>query len=125
MPMLINSLNKYLQKRFGCRVYKISIDGGFSCPNRDGTKGVDGCIFCDERGSSSRVQEETLQDEYLDEVILTSESPNLPNDHSAGRVAEYWADRPGIGPSALLAAYVSDCRMQSATHQSPATPPVY
>ncbi len=50
------SYNDYLQKKFGCRVYKVSIDAGFSCPNRDGTKGVHGCIFCDERGSSSRTQ---------------------------------------------------------------------
>jgi radical SAM protein (TIGR01212 family) len=48
------SYNSYLQKKFGCRVYKISIDGGFTCPNRDGSKGVSGCIFCDERGSSAR-----------------------------------------------------------------------
>ncbi len=48
------SLNQHLQSRFGCRVYKISIDAGFSCPNRDGAKSSLGCIFCDETGSSSR-----------------------------------------------------------------------
>lgn len=48
------SYNDYLQKKFGCRVYKVSIDAGFTCPNRDGSKGIHGCIFCDERGSSSR-----------------------------------------------------------------------
>jgi len=48
------SYNSYLQKKFGCRVYKVSIDAGFTCPNRDGTKGVGGCIFCDEKGASSR-----------------------------------------------------------------------
>lgn len=46
--------NQYLKERFGCRVYKVSIDGGFTCPNRDGVKGVGGCTFCDETGSSSR-----------------------------------------------------------------------
>ena len=48
------SYNDFLQKKFGCRVYKVSIDAGFTCPNRDGSKGLHGCIFCDERGSSSR-----------------------------------------------------------------------
>lgn len=49
-----NSYHDSLQKKFGCRVYKVSIDAGFTCPNRDGTKGLGGCIFCDEKGSSSR-----------------------------------------------------------------------
>ncbi len=40
----------YLQK-FGCKVYKLSLSGGFTCPNRDGTKGVGGCSFCSDRGS--------------------------------------------------------------------------
>jgi uncharacterized protein len=48
------SYNQHLQALFGCRVYKVSIDGGFTCPNRDGTKGSGGCTFCDDTGSSSR-----------------------------------------------------------------------
>ncbi len=42
----------YLRKRFGCRVQKISVDAGFSCPNRDGTLSSGGCIYCDNRGFS-------------------------------------------------------------------------
>ena len=45
------SLNKYLRRSFGCKVYKLALDGGFSCPNRDGTLGTGGCIFCSGRGS--------------------------------------------------------------------------
>ncbi len=45
------SLNSYVQKRFGMKLYKLSLDGGFSCPNRDGTVGSGGCIFCSGRGS--------------------------------------------------------------------------
>lgn len=45
------SFNKYLRKRFGCKVYKISINGGFTCPNRNGTLGTGGCIFCSAGGS--------------------------------------------------------------------------
>ena len=44
-------LNSYLKERFGCKVYKIAIDGGFTCPNRDGTIGYGGCTFCSEGGS--------------------------------------------------------------------------
>lgn len=40
------SLNSYLKERFGCKVYKLALDGGFTCPNRDGTLGTGGCIFC-------------------------------------------------------------------------------
>jgi uncharacterized protein len=46
--------NHALREQFGCRVYKVSIDAGFTCPNIDGTKGFGGCTFCDETGSSSR-----------------------------------------------------------------------
>lgn len=45
------SFNRYLRERFGCKVYKISINGGFTCPNRDGTLGTGGCIFCSAVGS--------------------------------------------------------------------------
>lgn len=45
------SLNYFLREKFGCKVFKISLDGGFSCPNRDGTISTGGCIFCSERGS--------------------------------------------------------------------------
>ena len=47
------SVNESLRRRFGCRVYKLSIDGGFSCPNRDGTLGWGGCIFCAGDGSGA------------------------------------------------------------------------
>ena len=40
------SLNSYLKERFGCKVYKLALDGGFTCPNRNGTLGQGGCIFC-------------------------------------------------------------------------------
>ena len=45
------SLNRYLRDTFGEKVYKIALDGGFTCPNRDGTKGTGGCIFCSGAGS--------------------------------------------------------------------------
>ena len=44
-------VNEYLRERFGCKVYKIALNGGFTCPNRDGTLGTGGCIFCSAGGS--------------------------------------------------------------------------
>lgn len=46
-----NSLNYFLREKFGEKVFKISLDAGFSCPNRDGTISSGGCVFCSERGS--------------------------------------------------------------------------
>ena len=48
-----NDLNTYLRTRFGCKVHKITIDAGLTCPNRDGTVGYGGCIYCNERGSGT------------------------------------------------------------------------
>ena len=47
----INTIGTYLKKRFGTKTVKLSIDGGFTCPNRDGTKGTGGCVFCSASGS--------------------------------------------------------------------------
>ena len=48
---MYKTLNEHYRSRFGCKVYKLSIDGGFTCPNRDGTCGDRGCIFCSGEGS--------------------------------------------------------------------------
>lgn len=48
-------LNKYLKDKFGERTLKICIDGGFTCPNRDGRAGYGGCAFCSERGSGEHI----------------------------------------------------------------------
>ena len=42
----IHSYGHYLRRRFGCRVSKVNVDAGFTCPNRDGSKGAGGCIYC-------------------------------------------------------------------------------
>ena len=49
-------LNKYLKEKFGERTLKICIDGNFTCPNRDGSKGFGGCIFCSEKGSGEHIK---------------------------------------------------------------------
>ena len=43
----INSYGWHLRKRFSCRVSKVNVDAGFTCPNRDGSKGIGGCVYCD------------------------------------------------------------------------------
>ncbi len=48
---MYKTANDYYKEKFGCKVYKLSIDGGFTCPNRDGTISTGGCIFCSALGS--------------------------------------------------------------------------
>ena len=54
-----NKLNEYYKEKFGERTLKICIDGGFTCPNRDGTCGTGGCIFCSEKGSGELIKNNT------------------------------------------------------------------
>lgn len=51
MPERYTSLNEYLKEKFGDKVYKLALNGGMTCPNRDGTLGNRGCIFCSAGGS--------------------------------------------------------------------------
>lgn len=48
---MYKTLSRYYREKYGCKVYKLAIDGGFTCPNRDGTLGTGGCIFCSGSGS--------------------------------------------------------------------------
>ena len=48
---MYKTVNDYYKEKFGCKVYKLSLDGGFTCPNRDGNVGKGGCIFCSASGS--------------------------------------------------------------------------
>ncbi len=50
----------YLKQKFGCRVYRIPIDAGFTCPTRDGTISREGCAYCDSQGSASDVSDKRL-----------------------------------------------------------------
>jgi len=60
MPVSYRSLNDSLRSRFGYKLYKIALDGGFTCPNRDGTLGSRGCIFCSGAGSGEFAESRTL-----------------------------------------------------------------
>ena len=52
-PKRYNAFSDELKRTFGCRVHRISVDAGFTCPNRDGTVGTDGCIYCGGAGSGA------------------------------------------------------------------------
>ena len=47
---MYTTLSTHYQQKYGCKVYKLSIDAGLSCPNRDGKIGYGGCIFCSAYG---------------------------------------------------------------------------
>ncbi len=55
-----NQFSEYLKNKFGAKVYKITLDAGFSCPNRDGSLSNRGCIFCDDGGSFSQAHSNKL-----------------------------------------------------------------
>lgn len=61
--MRYNNLSSYLKNQYGGNIKKICIDGGFTCPNRDGTCGTGGCIFCGERGAGDHIKlnEESIE----------------------------------------------------------------
>ena len=77
-----NSIGDHLKSVFGCKTVKLSIDAGFTCPNRDGTAGYGGCAFCSEGGSGE----------------LASHASSSVSDYSASiseqidRLSEKWPD---------------------------------
>ncbi len=68
MQKRYRSYSEYLKEIFGQKVYKLSIDAGFSCPNRDGAISYDGCIFCDDSGSFAQTHSTALS---VEEQIKT------------------------------------------------------
>jgi len=72
MEKRYNQFSAYLKQKFGVKVYKITLDAGFSCPNRDGTISSGGCIFCDEGGSFSQAHSNLLSiEEQVETGIKT------------------------------------------------------
>ncbi len=70
--MLYNNLSSYFREKYGKRLSKICIDGGFSCPNRDGTCGIQGCIFCGERGSGDHIFPEKSIRAQVEEALRSA-----------------------------------------------------
>jgi radical SAM protein (TIGR01212 family) len=64
-----NALNQFLKDKFGVKVYKVSLHGFFSCPNRDGTKGLGGCIYCNpESNLPSRACNKPVKTQLLEGI---------------------------------------------------------
>ena len=70
-------LNQHYREKFGCKVYKLSLDGGFTCPNRDGTLSTGGCIFCSASGGGSFAEKDCGSIEaQLEKAKIRVESKN-------------------------------------------------
>ena len=63
-------LNEYLKNKFGERTLKICVDGGFTCPNRDGKCGYGGCIFCSETGSGDHLKHTNIPEQIKYKIAL-------------------------------------------------------
>lgn len=74
MDRRYNAFSDFLRQKFNAKVYKITIDAGFSCPNRDGTISNKGCLFCDESGSFSQTHSGLLSipEQIEDEIQFLS-----------------------------------------------------
>ncbi len=87
---LYYNLSTYFREKYGRRLKKICIDGGFSCPNRDGTCGRGGCIYCSERGSGEHIDAEKSIAEQVqnalenagDEELFVAYFQNFTNTYS-------------------------------------------
>ena len=76
---MYKTLNQHYRERFGCKVYKLSLDGGFTCPNRDGSLGYGGCIFCSGLGSGDFAEGGTDPIEIQLERAKTRVSAKIQN----------------------------------------------
>lgn len=85
--MYYRSLNAYLRETFGCKVYKLALSAGCTCPNRDGTLGSRGCIFCNGSGEFAA-------------------SATLPIDEQLTQAKQFVAAK--AGPDAKYIAYFQD-----------------
>lgn len=80
------SFNRYCRDTFGCKVYKISINAGFTCPNRDGTLDTRGCIFCSRGGSGDFAESPALS---VTEQIETGKE-RVKNKIKSGKYIAYF-----------------------------------
>lgn len=75
--MLYNNLSGYFREKYGRRLSKICIDGGFSCPNRDGKVGYGGCIYCGERGAGEHIDNTVSIKEQVMSALMDAKNDEL------------------------------------------------
>lgn len=68
------SFSQYVKDTFGEKVYKIALDGGFTCPNRDGSLGTRGCIFCSGKGSGDFAQSPVRDKQGMPDIFAQIEA---------------------------------------------------
>ena len=94
-----HSLNYHLRKTYGEKLYKISLDGGMTCPNRDGTLGTRGCIFCSKGGSGDFAASKTLS---ITEQIETGKQQAARKSTGNSYIAYFQAYTNTYAPAAYL-----------------------
>lgn len=94
-----HSLNYHLRKTYGEKMYKISLDGGMTCPNRDGTLGTRGCIFCSKGGSGDFAASKTLS---ITEQIETGKQQAARKYTGNSYIAYFQAYTNTYAPAAYL-----------------------
>ena len=98
------TLNQYLRERFGRKIYKISISGGFTCPNRDGTLDTRGCIFCSAGGSGDFAEDKNLSITEQIDLGKRRVAAKMPE----GYIAYFQAFTNTYGPVERLRALYSE-----------------
>ena len=71
---MYRTLSSYLKEKYGMKIKKICIDGGFTCPNRDGTCGTGGCIYCGERGAGEHIDGLKSISEQVSEQLASTKA---------------------------------------------------
>ena len=95
----MKTLNQYCKERFGCKVYKLALSADVTCPNRDGTVGSGGCIFCSEGGSG----------DFAADAKKPENTPGrkVPHDGSHRQPHRILREFRPHGPSALFLLHLS------------------
>ncbi len=97
-----SDLNTYLKETFGKKVYKLSLDAGFTCPNRDGTIGTRGCSFCSAGGSGEFAASRSLSiTEQIEEAKVRIQA-KLPKNGEVGYLAYFQAFTNTYAPVEVL-----------------------
>lgn len=93
------SLNDYIKQTFGEKLYKLALDGGMSCPNRDGTLGTGGCIFCSAGGSGDFASDYNLS---IHDQIITAKQLVLQKHTGSSYIAYFQAYTNTYAPVSYL-----------------------
>ena len=95
---MYTTLNAHYQRKFGCKVYKLAIDGGFTCPNRDGSIDTRGCIFCSAYGGGE-FAEDTCGNvaQQLERAKMRVREKNIPKENYCQKGRSQKAGCAGAG----------------------------